>query len=161
MRVCSAPQKPIEVNASIESNTTATITWHAVEGASTYSVLRNDKTTPEVVAGLSYVDSGLNEGTDYTYVVKALDSSDNEMGDSGRVLVNTGAGLITSKAAVYENRVYGSLNIRSGIINLNGYTLSIEEGNLIQSGGTLDIEGGSLEVQGDYKKKLNETSYSS
>ena len=59
-----------------------------------------------------------------------------------------------------ENEIYsGDLHLSTGILDLNGYKLTIT-GNLIHSGGTILVNGGELEVQGDYRvQSLNGTSY--
>ena len=50
-----------------------------------------------------------------------------------------------------ENEVYeGNLYIPDGMLDLNGYTLTVK-GDLIQSGGVVDINGGTLIVEGNYR----------
>ncbi|MDQ2085047.1 fibronectin type III domain-containing protein [Herbivorax sp. ANBcel31] len=50
-----------------------------------------------------------------------------------------------------EDEIYeGDLYISSGILNLNGYNLTIT-GDLIQSAGIVDVSGGKLNVKGDYR----------
>ena len=45
--------------------------------------------------------------------------------------------------------IQGDFNLLAGIMDLNGYKLTIT-GNLVQRGGTIDIDSGRLEVYGDY-----------
>ena len=44
----------------------------------------------------------------------------------------------------------GTLNLGGGVLDLNGYTLTVN-GDLIHSGGTIDVNGGELIVTGDYR----------
>lgn len=45
--------------------------------------------------------------------------------------------------------IEGDLLFESGILDLNGHTLTVS-GNLIQTGGVLNVNGGILKIQGDY-----------
>ncbi len=44
---------------------------------------------------------------------------------------------------------YGSLTLKSGTLDLNGYTLTVD-GNVLQTGGTMNINAGTLDIGGDY-----------
>ncbi|MDD4402286.1 MAG: hypothetical protein PHI24_10520, partial [Desulfitobacteriaceae bacterium] len=59
-----------------------------------------------------------------------------------------------------EETYNGDLYLGGGILDLNGYKLTVS-GNLIQSAGTIFVNGGQLEISGDYrlqtvKKEQNE-----
>lgn len=144
LRVCSAPQKPIEVNADIEGDK-ATISWQEVPGAAKYQILKG--TVAVEVEGCEYVDEGLELNKDNIYEIKALDSSDAQLGNSGRVLVNAGIGVIDKDTPMYENRVYGSLENGKNL-NLNTYNLSVRGDSYLRSG-LIDIDGGILSVRGN------------
>ena len=148
LRICTAPQKPIEVYGDVTSGSTAIITWENVTGAANYQILRNDATTPIVVEQPSYEATDLVLGTNYTYEVKAIDSNGFEMGNSGRILVNTGEVRINNADALYENRVYGKSLIVGNLLYLNKYKVKVE-GDLSQSG-NVNIDGGRLYVSGNY-----------
>ena len=49
-----------------------------------------------------------------------------------------------------DETIEGDLFLSRGILDLNGYKLTIT-GNLVHSGGTVLVNGGELEVQGDYR----------
>ena len=149
LRVCTAPEKPIEIYGEITSDSTATITWESVPGASNYQILRNDETAPVIVEQPSLEVVGLVPGNDYIYEVKAIDKNGFEMGNSGRILINTGEGKISKSTVFYENRVYGkNLSVTSGTCYLNTYGIFIN-GNLSQ-GGSINVDGGYLKVKGNY-----------
>jgi autotransporter-associated beta strand protein len=72
-------------------NTTVSLTWNPVAGASSYTVKRlvSGSTYTVVVSGLaslSYTDTGRTNRTSYTYVVSAVDSSSTESADSSSVV---------------------------------------------------------------------------
>jgi hypothetical protein len=48
----------------------------------------------------------------------------------------------------------GDVYLTSGILDLNGYTLTLN-GNLTQSGGTVNVNSGMLNVSGDYRIQSN------
>ncbi|MET9292414.1 glycoside hydrolase family 18 chitinase [Streptomyces sp. NPDC003077] len=71
----SAPGKPV---ASDITDTSVKLTWSAAtddKGVKNYDVQRNG-TTVATVEKLSYTDSGLTKGTDYSYTVRARDTAD-------------------------------------------------------------------------------------
>lgn len=134
IRVISAPQKPIEVNAEIDSSdlTTVKIIWNSVVGAGKYQILLDGSTYATIKAlptneTLYYVN-GLTTNKDYICEIRALDSNGKDMGNSGRVLVNTGESTLTKNTVFYENRVYRNLIIKMGTktLDLNGYILTVE-----------------------------------
>jgi len=55
-----------------------------------------------------------------------------------------------NRTLVRDINIKGSLFLNDGILNLNGYKLSVG-GNLIQSGGTMYINKGQLLVEGSYR----------
>ncbi len=153
--VFSFPGKPMDVDADIIDDNSAKIFWNGVQGISKYNVYRNGELVAAEVTALEFTDTGLTAGKDYEYEVKAV-AGGSESLESQRVIVNTGAGSISTNTVLYENRVYKSFNLKSRIINLNGYRFKVEA-DLIQTGGTLDVNGGRLEVAGNYT--ISEDSY--
>ncbi|MBQ7045586.1 MAG: hypothetical protein IJN65_03735, partial [Clostridia bacterium] len=49
-----------------------------------------------------------------------------------------------------EDTAYRNLEIAGGIVDLNGFTLTIY-GDVLQPGGTIELNGGSMVVHGDYR----------
>ncbi|MEV7129337.1 PHB depolymerase family esterase [Streptomyces sp. NPDC093260] len=65
---------PSAVTVTATTDTTATLTWNAVEGAASYAVYRGG-TKVGAPAGTAYTDTGLSAGTTYTYTVAAVDGT--------------------------------------------------------------------------------------
>ncbi|MFJ3904796.1 glycosyl hydrolase family 18 protein [Streptomyces sp. NPDC090025] len=87
----SAPGTPAASNIT---DTSVKLTWSAAtddKGVKNYDVKRNG-TTITTVTGLTYTNTGLTAGTDYTYTVVARDSADQTGPESGAVQVRTTGG---------------------------------------------------------------------
>jgi len=74
---CTPPAAPTGVTATATGQTTATVSWNAVGGATEYHVLRSTTsggpyTQVGNVTGTSFNDSGLTCNTAYFYVVRAF-----------------------------------------------------------------------------------------
>ncbi|MFF5936707.1 glycosyl hydrolase family 18 protein [Streptomyces sp. NPDC012508] len=87
----SAPGTPV---ASDITNTSVKLTWTAAtddKGIKNYDVKRNG-TTVATVTGLTYTNTGLTAGTDYSYTVVARDTIDQTGPASGTASVRTTGG---------------------------------------------------------------------
>ncbi|MEU5985014.1 glycoside hydrolase family 18 chitinase [Streptomyces sp. NPDC047434] len=87
----SAPGTPV---ASDITNTSVKLTWTAAtddKGVKNYDVKR-DGSTIATVTGLTYTNTGLTAGTDYSYTVVARDTVDQTGPASGAVPVRTTGG---------------------------------------------------------------------
>ncbi|MGW6567095.1 glycosyl hydrolase family 18 protein [Streptomyces sp. NPDC054975] len=87
----SAPGTPV---ASDITNTSVKLTWTAAtddKGIKNYDVKR-DGTTIATVTGLTYTNTGLTAGTDYSYTVVARDTVDQTGPASGAASVRTTGG---------------------------------------------------------------------
>ncbi|MFD5327478.1 glycosyl hydrolase family 18 protein [Streptomyces sp. NPDC127092] len=87
----SAPGTPVASNVT---DTSVKLTWTAAtddKGIKNYDVKR-DGTTVATVTGLTYTNTGLTAGTDYTYTVVARDTADQTGPASGAVSVRTTGG---------------------------------------------------------------------
>ncbi|WP_442809555.1 glycosyl hydrolase family 18 protein [Streptomyces sp. SR27] len=87
----SAPGTPV---ASGVTDTSVKLTWTAAtddKGVKNYDVLR-DGTKVTTTTGLTYTDSGLTAGTDYSYTVVARDTIDQTGPAAGPVPVRTTGG---------------------------------------------------------------------
>lgn len=87
----SAPGTPV---ASDVTNTSVKLTWTAAtddKGVKNYDVKR-DGTTIATVTGLTYTNTGLTAGTDYSYTVVARDTIDQTGPASGAASVRTTGG---------------------------------------------------------------------
>ncbi|MET8127634.1 glycoside hydrolase family 18 chitinase [Streptomyces sp. NPDC005065] len=90
----NAPSAPGTPTASNITDTGVKLTWTAAtddNGVKNYDVLRNgNKVT--TVTGLTYTDSGLTAGSDYSYTIQARDTADQTGPASGSVAVHTTGG---------------------------------------------------------------------
>ncbi|WP_328920286.1 MULTISPECIES: glycoside hydrolase family 18 chitinase [unclassified Streptomyces] len=90
----NAPSAPGTPTASNITDTGVKLTWSAAtddNGIKNYDVLRNgNKVT--TVTGLTYTDSGLTAGSDYSYTIQARDTADQTGPASGSVAVHTTGG---------------------------------------------------------------------
>ncbi|WP_326817766.1 glycoside hydrolase family 18 chitinase [Streptomyces sp. NBC_01762] len=90
----NAPSAPGTPTASNITDTGVKLTWTAAtddNGIKHYDVLRNgNKVT--TVTGLTYTDSGLTAGSDYSYTIQARDTADQTGPASGSVAVHTTGG---------------------------------------------------------------------
>ncbi|MFF5281174.1 glycosyl hydrolase family 18 protein [Streptomyces sp. NPDC013171] len=87
----SAPGTPVASNIT---DTSAKLTWTAAtddKGVKNYDVLR-DGTKVTTTTGLTFTDSGLTAGTDYSYTVVARDTIDQTGPAAGPVAVHTTGG---------------------------------------------------------------------
>ncbi|WP_369149469.1 glycosyl hydrolase family 18 protein [Streptomyces sp. R44] len=87
----SAPGTPV---ASAITDTSAKLTWTAAtddKGVKNYDVLR-DGAKVTTTTGLTFTDSGLTAGTDYSYTVVARDTIDQTGPAAGPVAVHTTGG---------------------------------------------------------------------
>ncbi|WP_184931428.1 glycoside hydrolase family 18 chitinase [Streptomyces nymphaeiformis] len=87
----SAPGTPVASNIT---DTSAKLTWTAAtddKGVKNYDVLRDD-TKVTTTTGLTFTDSGLTAGTDYSYTVVARDTIDQTGPAAGPVAVHTTGG---------------------------------------------------------------------
>jgi chitinase len=88
------PSAPGTPSASNITNTAVTLSWTAAtddKGIKNYDVLR-DGTKVATVTGLTYTNTGLTAGTDYSYTVQARDSADQTGPVSGSRAVRTTGG---------------------------------------------------------------------
>ncbi|MHC5703987.1 glycosyl hydrolase family 18 protein [Streptomyces tirandamycinicus] len=88
------PSAPGTPSASNVTDTSVTLGWTAAtddKGIKNYDVLR-DGTRVATVTGLTYTNTGLTAGTDYSYTVRARDTADQTGPASGARAVRTTGG---------------------------------------------------------------------
>ncbi|MGW1882957.1 glycosyl hydrolase family 18 protein [Streptomyces sp. NPDC001970] len=88
------PSAPGTPSASNITDTSVTLSWTAAtddNGIKNYDVLR-DGTKVATVTGLTYTNTGLTAGTDYSYTVQARDTADQTGPVSGARAVHTTGG---------------------------------------------------------------------
>ena len=85
---------PTNVVATGTSSTTASVTWSALAGATSYEVRRSVNGSPFVLAGspagASFNDGGLTPNSEYLYVVRAIFGGSGSSADSTPDVARTG-----------------------------------------------------------------------
>lgn len=71
-----APPSKVEGLAAVAGDRQVSLSWNASSGATTYKVVRGTDTV-SVVSEPSFIDNGLDNGTEYTYRVVASNSAGN------------------------------------------------------------------------------------
>lgn len=106
------PTVPIKLKSPARTMKTATLVWsYSTDniGVKGYAIYRDGKKVGSSPYG-EFSDSGLSEGTEYQYCIRAYDSSGNMSGESNKIMVTTntaisGAGAITRE---YWRDIWGS-----------------------------------------------------
>ncbi|MEO8195416.1 MAG: pre-peptidase C-terminal domain-containing protein, partial [Thermoanaerobaculia bacterium] len=142
---CTPPAAPTGVAASSSAQTTASVTWSASSGATSYSVSRATVSGgPYSSVGTSsaspFADSGLTCNTTYYYVVSASNGSCSS-GNSAQASVTTAA--CSGGGSVLTNGVPVT-GISGATGNQQNWTMAVPAGasNLVfqTSGGTGDVD---------------------
>ncbi|MFF4343304.1 PHB depolymerase family esterase [Kitasatospora sp. NPDC001540] len=113
---------PTGLAVSSTTDTTATLGWSAVSGASSYDVYRGGVKVGST-AGTSYTDSGLAAGTGYSYTVAAVDSAGTVGAQSAAVTATTTGGPGTPQcftASNYAQVTAGRAHTSGGYTYANG-----------------------------------------
>jgi hypothetical protein len=138
---CTPPAAPTGVSASSSAQTTASVSWSASSGATSYSVSRSTTSGgPYTVVGSSgaspFADSGLTCNTTYYYVVSASNGSCSS-GNSAQASVTTAA--CTPGGSVLTNGVPVT-GISGALNSQQNWTMAVPAGasNLV-----FQISGGS------------------
>lgn len=141
--------KPTNVEVDIIDSNSITISWDEVDGAIVYEIYRDDVIVDTTLMPV-YWASGLEEGKDYEFFIKAVNNAGQKSLGSSEIIVNTGDATINSDTILSENRFYRGLNMVKGAsLDLNGYTLSVKNDfNHVE--GKLNVNAGRLIVGGDY-----------
>src|SRR5690606_27931547 len=126
--------------AATAAGTSVTLTWNQVPDASSYAVHRAQgsgafSAVATSLTATTFEDTGLEEQTEYRYVVRALRGGD-QSEDSDEVVVQTESGgpkvatltSVTQDRTLYADTTY----VLSGYVKVaNGATLTIEPGTVI------------------------------
>ncbi|MEV0782493.1 PHB depolymerase family esterase [Streptomyces sp. NPDC050423] len=112
---------PAGVTVTGVTDTTASLSWSAVEGAASYAVFRNGTKTASP-AGTTYTDTGLTAGATYRYTVAAVDGSGTAGTTSAQVTAVTTGGATARcfTATNYAHVVAGRAHTTGGYVYANG-----------------------------------------
>lgn len=156
-----APTEPGSLQASATSATTVSLTWTASTdniGVTGYQVFR-DGAPIDTTASLSYNDSGLSAGTQYSYEVAAFDAEGNNSTRAGPALVTTdsnSAPVWSLGDRSYDNGDGVSIDLDSVCTDADGDTItySLESGalptGLSLSGSRNETLSGTVTADGSY-----------
>lgn len=98
-------EKPTEVNADQVGETTAVITWKAVEGAESYNIyLNGEKKNEAPLTETTYELVGLTDGTEYTVGVEAV-GKNNSHSESTEITFTTKTHVVPVPEEVEANNI--------------------------------------------------------
>ncbi|MBR7831104.1 fibronectin type III domain-containing protein [Actinospica sp. MGRD01-02] len=87
----TAPSAPTGLKVTATTSTTASLSWTASSGATSYKVLRGG-TVVGTTTSTGYTDTGLTAGTSYTYTVEAVNSAGTSSASSSVTATTNAAG---------------------------------------------------------------------
>ncbi len=131
---CTPPAAPTGVGATATGQTTATVSWTASSGATSYTILRSTTnggpyTSVGTSTTTSFADTGLSCNTTYYYVVTASNGSCSS-GNSSQASTTTSACSSCTNTTLYTN------NFETGS-GLSDWTTGI----FVSGGSTVDWRG--------------------
>ncbi len=141
-----------------QTDNSISIMWDSSEQISSYSVNVNGTAAAEKIAVTNYTISGLESASEYFITVSAYDESDNLLLESNELCAHTNL-TVTSDYTLTKDISAADVCIKSGTLNLNGYTLSAY-GDIWLTNGTLNINKGKLYVGGDFNFSSTGKGYS-
>lgn len=113
---------PAGVTVTGTTDTTAALSWNAVEGAASYAVHRNGTKVASPTA-TTYTDTGLTAGTAYRYTVSAVDAAGTAGTASVQVTATTTGGGTPAKCSTATNYAHvtaGRAHTTGGYVYANG-----------------------------------------
>lgn len=109
------PEDPENLESNLHHYNTVTLSWDAVENADSYIILRNGEEI-DTTSELTYIDSDLNENTNYVYTIQAV----NDDGASGGVTTEITTGTAPDEVEEPE----APENLEADLDHYNTVTLS-------------------------------------
>lgn len=139
----------ISVTGTGITDTNLTTSWSSVPNAQTYSVICNGSIAAEGIADNQYEFTDLQPGSEFFISVKAFDADGNLISESDERIFHTSL-TIDTNTTLTENIIVNNLCVKTGTLNLNGYTLTVEKDTYITgSSAYIEIGTGSLYINGN------------
>ncbi|MEU8620466.1 PHB depolymerase family esterase [Streptomyces sp. NPDC048623] len=123
---------PAGLTVTGTTDTSASLSWNAVDGAASYRVYRGG-TQVGTPAGTSFTDTGLSAGTTYSYTVAAVDGSGTVGATSAAVQATTGAVHQCYTDNNYNQVVAGRAHTSGGYTYANGSNQNMGLYNLYET----------------------------
>ncbi|MBO4981087.1 MAG: PKD domain-containing protein, partial [Lachnospiraceae bacterium] len=145
----------LELSGEMSDDGVIKLEWSPLgEEAAQYEIFRNDTLLSVIEIAEEtetiFEDSQIVESQSYIYQVQAKNGQGEVLGVSNAVEVQVPAALVISENyTLTENLQVFSLELSSGTLNLNGYTLKVCK-DYWQKSGTLNFNDGSLYCQGNF-----------
>lgn len=131
-----APGLPAPTGLAVTGTTasSASLSWNAVPGASSYDVYRDGtKVNAAAVTSTGYTDSGLTAGTAYGYTVAAVDASGAPGARTAPVTATTTGAALCVTASNYAHTQAGRAHQAGGYTYANGSNQNLGLWNVLAS----------------------------
>lgn len=131
------------------TDTSLTVLWNSVPNAETYTVICNNSIVAEGITDNRYEITDLQPGSEFFISIQAFDAVGNMISESEEKVFYTDL-TVNSDMRLTENLTVNSLCVNSGTLNLNGYSLTVNnDAYITDSSAYIDIDSGSLFVNGN------------
>ena len=115
------PGAPANLRATDITSTSVSLAWNSVDGATSYTIYRDDEVVEEDITGTTFEDIGLTLSTTYTYNVTATSAGGESAKSADLVITTFGDG--TGKEAVWAKRFRQIDTDASGALTYEEYFL--------------------------------------
>ena len=140
------------------SETSVSIAWNGDERAAYYEIICNGAVFESNVSAINYTLNNLNGGSEYSIIVNAYTEDGILVGVSNEICLYTDL-IIRSNTVLDHNITVENLYINSGTLNVNGYTVTVQN-DLGIGDGTLFVNGGKIYVENDFNQKWTNGNHS-
>ncbi len=143
----------IQLNKVSETDSSISISWSSVYGEtfSHYEVYCNGALVQTGLTDTAYTVTGLAGGNEYGISVYAYNIEGNVIGMSDELRACTNLTLQGDRT-LYEDIIVQNLYLNSGMLNVNGHTITVKNDLGIGSG-TLFVNGGKIYVEHTFRQQ--------
>ncbi len=138
----------ISISDTDVTDTSLTVSWNSVPNAETYTVICNNSIAAEGITDNRYEITDLQSGSEFFISVQAFDIAGSLISESEENVFYTNL-TVDSDMKLTENLTVNSLCVDSGTLNLNGYSLTVNnDAYITDSSAYIEIGSGNLFVDG-------------